>query len=92
MPEILNEMPSKRGKDTIYEWDAWLDGTPRAFRKGVDFDCEAPSFASQARAAASERGVKAKIRNPEDGVVALTALPLDTGDEPQAQTEDGPTA
>lgn len=38
-----------------YPWREWLDGRIRQFKRGVDFECEAPSFVLAARFWAKRR-------------------------------------
>lgn len=84
MAKVLTEMPrATRTGARKYEWDDILDGTPREYEAGEDFDATLDSFISMARQAATDRGLRVKAVKVSEDSVAIVSLPVedDAADE-----------
>ena len=56
-------------------WDEWLDGQPRQFKRGEDFNGKAMTFAARLRNKAKERGKKVIMSMVDDDTVHAQAVP-----------------
>ena len=69
MPVKLDQFPA--AVNTRHPWDEYLDGEPRAFKRGEDFDSKVATFVQMARAQAEKRGGKVRSRMVAEGQVVL---------------------
>lgn len=81
MPREISALSPRKGRSASYDWDTFLDGTPRAFEQGFkdddgevivagDFYCEPGSFESMARTAGAKK-VKVHARNLTETVEVI---------------------
>lgn len=79
MAELIDvsEWPEQRPGVYMYPWDEWLDGRPRRFRRGVDFEPEPRVFRQAAFHAARRRAVKLTTRIVGDSVYLQAYRPGD---------------
>ena len=71
-PDEFNAIRGEyRGK---YDYDTILDGTPRLFTSGEDFNGKPTNFVNCIKAAAKKRGVEVEIKT-EDTEVYVWAQP-----------------
>ena len=74
MPKLLKEFPV--GDKNQSKWDEWLDGKPREFVKGTDFDSSTYVFANCARNAAFTRRIMFRVKVRGDSV--FVQAPVDS--------------
>lgn len=94
MPQILKEMPPRKGgpggggRAPKYDYDKFLNGKILKFVEGEDFEATGKnpkqSFLSNVRSAAEARDMKLITRVEEDGVI-LQAVPLTDEDRAARQ-------
>lgn len=61
------EPPKRKGPETIYPWDKWLDGkTTWRLVKGTDFQCSLPGMVDLIRKTATKKKLKVSIYQEQD--------------------------
>lgn len=79
MPVILPAFPSaaRTGRPSASYWAEWLDGQPRLFEAGVDFEESVDAFVKRARQAAFRRDLSLQVHRPqgEPLLVVIQAKP-----------------
>lgn len=68
-PEILDKFGHHMGRKPIYPWDEWTDGKIRELVQGIDFESEITSFRVLIHRTARKRGLKAKTRVTDVGIM-----------------------
>lgn len=58
-----------------YNWDEWLDGSPWLLERGVDYTTTDTTMRTMVYSAAKARGVRARTRTHEQGLVIVASVP-----------------
>ena len=81
MPQLVEQLPARKAGGSVdgsekYPWREWLDGQPRLFKQGEDYQTTTKSFVSIASSAARRHGLKVQTRVAPNGVF-MQAFPGD---------------
>lgn len=60
MAEIVDQMPSNRGRKPKYPWQAWANGAVWKISKGVDFTCSFAVIRAAIHSTAARKGVSVR--------------------------------
>lgn len=93
MPTVLDSLPkATREGARKYDWTTILDGTPRAYSRGEDFEAKKSSFAQMVRSEADKRGLTVSVITVDDNTVAVQAFEPDADAESDAADDAGDDA
>lgn len=70
MPEVIQALPKHTGGSTaVYDWETLLDGEPRRYLRGEDYDCSDSSFRTYVynRSRKKNKHVSFRIAKDADG-------------------------